>query len=93
MTNLVAPDRAARVGLDYLALGDWYGFLTFGERSASSGTLEPDGFGRETMGSVVVVDVGQGRAPVLDFVLTSRFRWKEARAVCGLSSSGTENME
>jgi DNA repair exonuclease SbcCD nuclease subunit len=78
VTNLVAPDRAMRAGLDYLALGDWHGFLTFGDRSAYSGTPEPDGFGRETTGGVVVVDVEHGRAPVLEFVPTARFQWKEA---------------
>ena len=78
VTNLVAPDRAARAGLDYLALGDWHGFLNFGDRSAYSGTPEPDGFGRETTGGVVVVDAERERAPVLEFVPTARFRWKEA---------------
>lgn len=77
-TNLVAPDRAARAGLDYLALGDWHGFLAFGDRSAYSGTPEPDGFGRETTGGVVVVDVANGLLPKLQHVSTGRFRWLEA---------------
>ena len=77
-TNLVAPDRATRAGLDYLALGDWHGFLTVGDRSAYSGTPEPDGYGRETTGGVVVVDVEQGRVPFIEFMPTSRFRWAEA---------------
>lgn len=77
-TNLVAPDRAARAGLDYLALGDWHGFLAFGDRSAYSGTPEPDGFGRETTGGVIVVDVANGQLPSLQHVSTGRFRWLEA---------------
>ncbi|MBV8399718.1 MAG: metallophosphoesterase, partial [Acetobacteraceae bacterium] len=36
--NLIAPDRADRAGLAYLALGDWHGAQEFGPRTWYSGT-------------------------------------------------------
>lgn len=47
--NMIPPDRAQRSGLDYLALGDWHGFLTIGDRTAYSGTPEIDRFGRDDL--------------------------------------------
>ena len=36
----IPPDRAASAGLDYLALGDWHGFVRIGERTFYSGSPE-----------------------------------------------------
>ncbi len=75
--NMIPPDRAQRSGLDYLALGDWHGFLPIGDRTAYSGTPEADRFGREEPGGVVVADVRCGAAPAIERVETGRYRWLE----------------
>jgi hypothetical protein len=41
---IIPPDRAARSGLAYLALGDWHGRLSVGPSTWYSGTPEPDSF-------------------------------------------------
>jgi hypothetical protein len=41
---VIPPDRAARAGLAYLALGDWHGRLAIGPATWYSGTPEPDSF-------------------------------------------------
>jgi len=41
---IIPPDRAARSGLAYLALGDWHGRLAVGPATRYSGTPEPDSF-------------------------------------------------
>jgi DNA repair exonuclease SbcCD nuclease subunit len=43
-TAIIPPDRAARSGLAYLALGDWHGRLAVGPATWYSGTPEPDSF-------------------------------------------------
>lgn len=73
--NLIPPDRARSAGLDYLALGDWHGFLTVGNRTAYSGTPETDRFGREERGACVAVDARQGAIPEIMRVETGRYQW------------------
>lgn len=75
--NMIPPDRAERSGLDYLALGDWHGFLPIGDCTSYSGTPEADRFGREEPGGVVVADVRRGAAPTIERVETGRYRWLE----------------
>lgn len=77
--NMIPPDRAQRSGLDYLALGDWHGFLPIGDRTAYSGTSEVDRFGREDLGGVIVAEVRRGPAPTVKRVETGRYRWLERR--------------
>ena len=43
-SGVIAPDRARRAGLDYLALGDWHGQIRIDARSWYSGTPEQDSF-------------------------------------------------
>lgn len=78
-SNLIPPDRARSAGLDYLALGDWHGFLTIGDRTAYSGTPEVDRYGREEPGACIAVDVRLGDAPGLERIVTGRFRWLSRR--------------
>ncbi|MGY2733576.1 metallophosphoesterase family protein [Sphingomonas sp. UYP23] len=78
-SNLIPPDRARTAGLDYLALGDWHGFMRFGDRSAYSGTPEVDRFGRDEPGSCALVTVRGGDVPEVDRVTTGRYRWIERR--------------
>lgn len=77
--NLIPPDRASSAGLDYLALGDWHGYLPVGDRTAYSGTPEVDRFGREEPGACLVVDVRRGDVPTIERVDTGRYRWLSRR--------------
>jgi hypothetical protein len=77
--NLIPPDRARSAGLDYLALGDWHGFLAVGDRTAYSGTPETDRFGRDEPGGCIAVEVRQGDAPALERFQTGRYRWLSRR--------------
>lgn len=78
-SNLIPPDRARTAGLDYLALGDWHGFLRIGDRTAYSGTPEVDRFGRDEPGACAVVVVRGGDAPDIERVPTGRYRWLARR--------------
>jgi DNA repair exonuclease SbcCD nuclease subunit len=78
-SNLIPPDRAKSAGLDYLALGDWHGFLTVGDRTAYSGTPEVDRFGRDEPGGCIDVCVRSGDAPELQRLETGRYRWLSRR--------------
>jgi DNA repair exonuclease SbcCD nuclease subunit len=82
-SNLIPPDRARLAGLDYLALGDWHGFLTVGDRTAYSGTPEVDRFGREEAGACVVDGVRSSDTPELQRVETGRYRWLSRQWVVG----------
>ena len=77
--NLIPPDRARSAGLDYLALGDWHGFLAVGDRTAYSGTPEVDRYGRDEPGACIAVDARSGAAPQFERVQTGRFRWLSRR--------------
>jgi len=78
-SNLIPPDRAKLAGLDYLALGDWHGFLKVGDRTAYSGTPEIDRFGREEVGACVAVEVRSNDTPEIQRIETGRFRWVSRR--------------
>ena len=78
-SNLIPPDRARLAGLDYLALGDWHGFLTVGDRTAYSGTPEIDRFGRDDPGGCIFVSLRSGNTPELERQEIGRFRWFSRR--------------
>lgn len=73
--NQIAPDRALRSSLDYLALGDWHGSLRVDARTWYAGTPETDRFQRDEPGQVLLVDIGEGRDPVVTPIRTGRFQW------------------
>lgn len=73
--NQIAPDRARRSSLDYLALGDWHGTLNIDARTWYAGTPETDRFQRDEPGQVLLVDIGDGRDPVVTPLRTGRFHW------------------
>ena len=73
--NQIAPDRAKRSTLDYLALGDWHGALKVDARTWYSGTPETDSFQRDDPGHALVVDIEAGREPVVVPARTGRFQW------------------
>jgi len=72
-TGIIPPDRAARSGLDYLALGDWHGQMPVTPATWYSGTPEPDGFKHDTPGRALLVTL-DGPAQVTP-AETAQFRW------------------
>ena len=75
----IAPDRAARAGLAYLALGDWHGRLEVAPRTWYAGTPEPDRFRANDPGWALVVTLDGTAPPQVEPVATAQFRWREAR--------------
>ena len=73
--NQIAPDRAQRSGLDYLALGDWHGALRVDARTWYSGTPETDRFQRDEPGHALLVALETGAEPVVSPIRTGRFQW------------------
>lgn len=72
-TGIIPPDRAARSGLEYLALGDWHGQMQVTPATWYSGTPEPDGFKHDVPGAALLVAL-DGPAQVTR-VETAQFRW------------------
>lgn len=72
--GIIPPDRAARSGLDYLALGDWHGQMQVTPATWYSGTPEPDGFKHDAPGAALLVTL-DGPALVVP-VDTAQFRWR-----------------
>lgn len=73
--NQIAPDRARRSSLDYLALGDWHGTLSVDARTWYSGTPETDRFQRDDPGHLLLVDVAERRDPLVTPIRTGGFQW------------------
>lgn len=75
-TNPIAPDRAARARLDYLALGDWHGCLAIDARTWYAGTPEQDRFRNNEPGYVLDVRIdAAGATPVVKRVAIGKYRW------------------
>lgn len=74
--NPIAPDRARRAGLDYLALGDWHRTLQAGPATWYAGTPEADRFNSQEIGQVLLVDIpGPGAVPTVTPKRTGQYRW------------------
>lgn len=73
--NQIAPDRANRSNLDYLALGDWHGALRVDQRTWYSGTAEADSFQRDDPGQVLLATLEAGAEPQVATHRTGRFQW------------------
>ncbi len=79
--GIIPPDRPARAGLDYLALGDWHGRIRVGPRCWYSGTPEADNFKHQDGAGALLVDIAaRGSEPSVDIVPTSHFTWSEVEA-------------
>ncbi|MDB5556539.1 MAG: putative exonuclease [Rhizobium sp.] len=79
-SSVIAPNRAALAGLDYMALGDWHGPVTIDARTHYSGTPEPDRFKHDAPGQAMIVSIaGQGALPDLTTVETASFSWRTLR--------------
>ncbi|MDP4300678.1 metallophosphoesterase family protein [Leptothrix discophora] len=75
--NPIAPDRAVRARLDYLALGDWHGCKRIDERTWYAGTPEPDRHKDNDAGHALVVDIAApGALPQVSRHAVGRYRWR-----------------
>lgn len=74
--NRIAPDRARRSGLSYLALGDWHGQKEINERSWYSGTPETDSFQVVGGGKALLVELeGAAALPSVSPLATGHYTW------------------
>lgn len=74
--NPIAPDRAKRAGLDYLALGDWHRTMEVNPVTWYSGTPEADRFHSQEQGQVLLVELaGPGAPPIVSIRRTGAYRW------------------
>jgi DNA repair exonuclease SbcCD nuclease subunit len=75
--DVIAPDRARRAGLDYLALGDWHGGVEIDERTRYSGSPEPDRFKHDRPGEALIVSIEAASAlPEVTSLETGSFSWR-----------------
>jgi DNA repair exonuclease SbcCD nuclease subunit len=73
----IAATRADQAGLDYLALGDWHGFVQQG-RAVYCGTLEQTSFREKDPGNVAIVEVSHaGSKPVVSPRHVGALQWSE----------------
>lgn len=76
-SETIAPDRAARARLDYLALGDWHGDLEINPRTRYCGTPERDRFKHAGPGTCLLVTLsGPGALPAITPIVVGRFDWR-----------------
>lgn len=76
-SDIIAPNRAQRAGLDYLALGDWHGQVAVNERTYYSGAPEPDRFKHERPGQALLISLAApGATPEIRGVDTAGFAWR-----------------
>ncbi len=75
--EVIAPDRARRAGLSYLALGDWHGGVEIDPRTRYSGTPEPDRFKHDRPGEALLVSIdGASALPDVIPLETGSFSWR-----------------
>ncbi|WP_045836802.1 metallophosphoesterase [Hyphomicrobium sp. 99] len=85
----MAPDRAKRAGLAYLALGDWHGAARISADTWYSGTPEPDQFPDNEPGFALAVTVEGSQLVSVEKVPTAEFTWlRLERAVHSLAELG-----
>ncbi|MBW0157615.1 metallophosphoesterase family protein [Sedimentimonas flavescens] len=60
---VIAPDRAKRAELDYLAFGDWHGRIEVASNTWYSGTPEADSFKPHQPSGVLSVEIKERGAP------------------------------
>lgn len=75
--DVIAPDRARRAGLAYMALGDWHGGVAIDARTRYSGTPEPDRFKHDRPGEALLVSIdGPAALPQITALPTGSFAWR-----------------
>jgi DNA repair exonuclease SbcCD nuclease subunit len=75
--NGIDLGRLPMAEFDYVALGDWHGFVKVGEKAWYAGAHEIDRFPRadKLPGHVVAVTASRGGLPVVEAVPIGRLRW------------------
>lgn len=94
-SNEIPEDRAARAGLDYLALGDWHGALNIAARSWYSGTPEPDRHKANQSGFVHLVEIDGARAPErIETLSVGHYCWlrREVELLDGTCNAALETL-
>lgn len=77
-SNPIAPDRASRAQLDYLALGDWHGMMQVDARTWYAGTPEPDRFRNNDAGRVLEVQLdAPGAVPQVTPHIVGEYVWRQ----------------
>jgi len=71
----LAPDRAKRAGLSYLALGDWHGVESVAQNTWYSGTPEPDQYPDNEPGYVLSVVLEEAKLATVEKLRSSEFTW------------------
>jgi DNA repair exonuclease SbcCD nuclease subunit len=85
--NPIAPDRASRARLDYLALGDWHGCKQIDARTWYSGTPEPDRFRGNEPGHALLVEIdAPGVEPRVRRLPVGQFRWSSLEQTLAVAS-------
>lgn len=74
-SSVIAPDRAARAGLAWLALGDWHGQRQIGPRTWYSGTPEADSFKHAAPPAALLVDLDGAAPPRVTPLPTGALHW------------------
>jgi hypothetical protein len=89
-SNTIAIDRLPLEEIDYVALGDWHGFMAAGRKAWYSGTPEIDRFPKagQEPGHVACVTAARGAAPTVAAVRTSRFRWLGREVALAATNDG-----
>jgi len=94
--NFIALDRLAEQldAIDYIALGDWHGFVQAGEKAWYAGSHETDRFPRpgQLPGQVACVRVSRGELPQVEPVPTGAIRWFE-HAETFIAADGPERLD
>ncbi|SEN88270.1 Calcineurin-like phosphoesterase [Pseudorhodobacter antarcticus] len=79
-SSVIAPDRARRAGLAYLALGDWHGQLQIGPQTWYSGAPEADGFKHDKTPAALLVHLqGPTAPPHITPLPTGTIHWQRSR--------------
>ena len=91
--NAIDLGRLSMPDLDYVALGDWHGFVKVGEKAWYSGAHEIDRFPKadQLPGHVACVTASRGDLPVVEAVPTGRLRW--LRHEVALGDDGAEALD
>lgn len=71
-----AFDRVKNATLDYLALGDWHGYVSLGDRTCYPGTPETDSFASKEPGWCLLVEIpGSGQKPKMQPIKSTSHHW------------------
>src|SRR5690606_21306525 len=75
--DVVAPARARRAGLAYLALGDWHGPAEIDQHTRYPGAPEPGRFKHDRPGEALLVEIeGPASLPTITPVPTGSYAWR-----------------